>query len=254
MTNTTTIQNKEGRDGKPQNVLPGREELPNALPGRGKPRNAPQRQENPQNVPPKIKFCGLKRAEDIEMANALKIDYAGFVFAKKSRRYVPWELAEQLRGLLAPEIQAVGVFVNEDICSVAELIKRGIIDIVQLHGNEDEAYIRKLRELAACPVIKAFRIDSEEDCQKAQNSSADFVLLDSGSGGTGECFDWSMIRRMERPYFLAGGLDARNVRLAVEQLHPYALDVSSGIETDGKKDGAKMKEFANAVRCDIALA
>lgn len=222
MTNTTTIRNETGKNCSKSEKL--------------------------YNTPPKIKFCGLMRTEDIEMVNALKIDYAGFVFAKKSRRYVPRELAEQLRGQLSPEIQAVGVFVNEDICSIAELFKRRVIDIAQLHGNEDEAYIRKLRKLAACPVIKAFRIDSEEDCKRAQNSSADFVLLDSGSGGTGDCFDWSLIRQMERPYFLAGGLDAQNVRLAVEQLHPYALDVSSGIETDGKKDGAKMKEFADAVR------
>ncbi len=217
-------------------------------------KNAAIRDEIKQNCPkpeklqyplPKIKFCGLTRTEDIEMVNALKIDYAGFVFAKKSRRHVSVEQAELLRRRLSPDIQAVGVFVNEDIRHAAELLKRGVIDIAQLHGDEDEAYIKRLKEWTGQPVIKAFRMESGEDCRRAEASSADFVLLDSGNGGTGKCFDWNLLHQVKRQYFLAGGLDARNVRQAVFKFHPYALDVSSGIETDGKKDRAKMQEFVS---------
>lgn len=140
------------------------------------------------------------------------------------------------------------MFVNEAPKAVAELLDRGVIDIAQLHGTEDEEYISALRALTDRPLIKAFRIDSEQDILAAQNSTADYILLDSGNGGTGTCFDWSLIRRLERPYFLAGGLRVDNVGDAVAALDPYAVDVSSGIETGGVKDTNKMIEFVHAVR------
>ena len=196
----------------------------------------------------KIKLCGLSRPQDIQAANGLLPDYIGFVFAPKSRRYVTPKQAAQLRGLLDPGITAVGVFVNEAPKAVAELLDRGVIDIAQLHGTEDEEYISALRALTDRPLIKAFRIDSEQDILAAQNSTADYILLDSGDGGTGTCFDWSLIRRLERPYFLAGGLRVDNVGDAVAALDPYAVDVSSGIETGGVKDTNKMIEFVHAVR------
>lgn len=196
----------------------------------------------------KIKLCGLSRPQDIQTANELKPDYIGFVFAPKSRRYVTPKQAAQLRGLLDPGITAVGVFVNEAPKTVAELLDRGVIDIAQLHGTEDEEYISALRALTDRPLIKAFRIDSEQDILAAQNSTADYILLDSGNGGTGTRFDWSLIRRLERPYFLAGGLRVDNVGDAVAALDPYAVDVSSGIETGGVKDTNKMIEFVHAVR------
>lgn len=196
----------------------------------------------------RIKLCGLSRPQDIQAANELKPDYIGFVFAPKSRRYVTPKQAAQLRGLLDPGITAVGVFVNEAPKAVAELLDRGVIDIAQLHGTEDEEYISALRALTDRPLIKAFRIDSEQDILAAQNSTADYILLDSGNGGTGTCFDWSLIRRLERPYFLAGGLRVDNVGDAVAALDPYAVDVSSGIETGGVKDTNKMIEFVHAVR------
>lgn len=196
----------------------------------------------------KIKLCGLSRPQDIQAANGLLPDYIGFVFAPKSRRYVTPKQAAQLRGLLDPGITAVGVFVNEAPKAVAELLDRGVIDIAQLHGTEDEEYISALRALTDRPLIKAFRIDSEQDILAAQNSTADYILLDSGDGGTGTRFDWSLIRRLERPYFLAGGLRADNVGDAVAALDPYAVDVSSGIETGGVKDTNKMIEFVHAVR------
>lgn len=196
----------------------------------------------------KIKLCGLSQPRDIQAANELSPDYIGFVFAPKSRRYVPPKRAAELRGLLAPGISAVGVFVRESPETVAALLDCGIIDAAQLHGGEDEDYIAALRELTDRPLIKAFRIDSKQDILAAQNSTADYILLDSGNGGTGTCFDWSLIQRLERPYFLAGGLDAGNVAGAVAALNPYAVDVSSGIETGGGKDTAKMIEFVHAVR------
>lgn len=196
----------------------------------------------------KIKLCGLTRPCDIQTANRLLPDYIGFVFAPKSRRYITPEQAAALRGLLNPDLTAVGVFVNEPPKTVAELLDRGVIDIAQLHGTEDEEYISTLRALTDKPLIKAFRIDTEQDIAAAENSTADYVLLDSGNGGTGTVFDWSLIRRLKRPYFLAGGLTADNVGGAVASLHPYAVDVSSGIETGGVKDEDKMTRFVHAVR------
>lgn len=196
----------------------------------------------------KIKLCGLSRPCDIETANQLLPEYIGFVFSPTSKRYVTPEQAAVLRKGLHPAILPVGVFVDEPPENVAALRKAGIIGVAQLHGREDEAYIRRLRELTDQPIVKAFRIDTERDAAAAQQSSADYVLLDSGVGGTGTTFDWTLIRSITRPYFLAGGLDPNNVTGAVETLAPYAVDVSSGIETNGVKDSEKMEAFVQAVR------
>ena len=194
-----------------------------------------------------IKLCGLSRPCDIEAANALLPEYIGFVFAEKSRRRVTFEQAAELKKLLDPEIKAVGVFVNERPETVAQLLNADIIDLAQLHGDEDVEYIKRLRALSPKPIIQAFRISGAEDLLYAAGSSADYVLLDSGAG-TGTAFDWDIIRNIDRPYFLAGGLDPKNVGKAVRTLHPYAVDVSSGIETGGLKDRGKMAEFTAAVR------
>ncbi len=195
----------------------------------------------------KIKFCGLTRTGDIEAANELKPDYIGFVFWPKSKRAVTAGQAKTLKAKLDPSIKAVGVFVDEDMEAVKSLLDGGIIDIAQLHGHEDEDYITGLKEASGKPVIKAFRIRSEDDIRKAEASPADLVLLDAGMGD-GVTFDWSLIKNAGRPYFLAGGLDPDNAADAVRTLHPYALDVSSGIETDGLKDTNKMAAFAASVR------
>ena len=190
----------------------------------------------------KIKFCGLTRPCDIEAVNELKPDYIGFVFWQKSKRYITRSKAKELKAMLSKDIKAVGVFVDEDISQVAELLKTGRIDISQLHGSEDEAYIKELRNLTGKKIIKAFKITSEDDISKANESSADYVLLDAGMG-EGKTFDWDIINNIQRPYFLAGGLDCNNVSEAVSKLAPFAVDVSSGIETDGLKDPIKMREF-----------
>ena len=196
----------------------------------------------------KIKFCGLKRPCDIAAANRLRPTYAGFVFAKKSSRYLTYETAEILRRQLSKEIQTVGVFVNAAPEEIAAAFDRGIIDLAQLHGNEDEAYIRRLRAWKNRPLIKAFQIDTMEDIRAAEQCIADFVLLDHGGGGTGARFDWNLLEKMQRPYFLAGGLDAASAAEAVRRYHPYAVDVSSGIETEGFKDPGKMEAFLKAVQ------
>ncbi len=204
-----------------------------------------QRQEKSQI---KIKLCGLTRPSDIEAVNSIHPDYIGFVFAKKSRRYVSPERVKTLKELLHPDILAVGVFVDEEPETVAAWLSSGIIDMAQLHGGEDEDYIGRLRQLTEKPVIKAFSVREEQDVRNACLSTADFVLLDAGSGGTGTAFDRKLLAGMDRPYFLAGGLDPSTVEEAVKRWRPYAVDVSSGIETDGCKDAEKMREFAQRVR------
>lgn len=194
----------------------------------------------------RIKMCGLRRAEDIAAANELKPDYVGFVFFPGSRRYIPPEEARKLRAALLPGIRPVGVFVDEKPETVAALLEEGIVDMAQLHGHEDEAYLARLRRLTAAPLIRAFRVREIGDIGQAEASSADAVLLDAGAGD-GKTFDWGLLRDMGRPYFLAGGLDPGNVAFAVRELHPFAVDVSSGIETDGFKDIVKMRAFIQAV-------
>lgn len=195
----------------------------------------------------KIKFCGLKREEDISFANIILPDYIGFVFAKKSKRYVTPEKAAELKEKLDGRILSVGVFVNENPKEVAELLNKRVIDLAQLHGNEDEEYIRELKSLTSNSIIKAFSVTGENDVKSALQSKADLILLDSPLAGSGKQFNWNLLKNITVPYFLAGGLNHENVFEAVQKLKPYAVDVSSGIETDGFKDFDKMKRFA-AVR------
>ena len=195
----------------------------------------------------KIKLCGLSRIEDIELANQLAPEYVGFVFWEKSKRNVSLEQARLLREKLDESILSAGVFVDADMEYILTLVQAGIINIVQLHGHEDEAYIRDLRKLVDCPIIKAFCIRNDEDMELANKSSADMVLLDSGMG-TGVTFDWRRLKFVSRSYILAGGLNPSNIVEAVTTLHPFGVDVSSGIETDGLKDPAKMREFVRLVR------
>lgn len=196
----------------------------------------------------KIKLCGLSKLCDIKAANELMPEYIGFIFAEKSRRYVSPEQAAKLKEQLSKDIKSVGVFVNAKPEYIVDLLGSGMIDIAQLHGGESEEYINRLRQFTDKPIIKAFSVDGERDIEEANASGADYVLLDSGKGGTGTVFDWDLIRKMNRPYFLAGGLTVSNVGNAVEKLRPYAVDVSSGIETDGYKDRNKMEMFVKAVR------
>jgi len=196
----------------------------------------------------KIKLCGLSRVADIEVANILQPEFVGFIFYEKSKRYISPAQAATFKNILDKKISAVGVFVDEKISAVAEIAK--FLDLIQLHGDEDENYISELKKITAKKIIKAFKIKTAEDLQRAKNSRADFILLDSGAG-TGETFNWQLLKNFEREYFLAGGLTVENVSAAVKILKPFAVDVSSGIETGGLKDAAKMKNFVQIVRSSI---
>lgn len=195
----------------------------------------------------KIKICGLFRPEDVDYVNAAMPDYIGFVFAE-SRRQVSRGQAERLRSRLHENIIPVGVFVNEPIEQVAKLLDEGVIHMAQLHGREDEDYILKLKAITGKPVIRAISVKTSLDVQLAQGSSADYILLDQGKGGSGVSFDWGLINGANRPFFLAGGLNLENIRDAVEKVKPYAVDLSSGVETDGLKDKYKIMEIVRRIR------
>ena len=205
----------------------------------------------------KIKLCGMRRPEDIRAVNQAKPDYIGFICSRRFWRHISLEEAAVLKEMLDPGIRAVGVFVDEPYEEIAGWLKKGVIDLVQLHGEEDEYYIRQLRKVmlfqeTLVPVIQAFRVKTETDLLRAGHSIADYILLDSGAG-SGVTFDWSLLESMKRPYFLAGGLGPDNVAEAIRRFHPYAVDMSSSLETERKKDPEKIRravrEARNAAGC-----
>ena len=188
----------------------------------------------------KIKICGLFRDCDIDYINEAMPDYAGFIlhFPKSHRNIDPVQ-AQHLRGRLRPEIRAVGVFVDQPVQTVLEAVKIARLDVIQLHGHEDNVYIQIIKEKTGKPVWKALRIRTALDLDEARVSSADEVILDNGYG-TGVPFDWKMVREFGRPFVLAGGLTPGNIREAVRLLRPKALDLSSGVETNNVKDREKI--------------
>ena len=220
------------------------------------------KKENRPNNRPIVKICGLRRREDAEAAGFLQPDLAGFILSPGYRRSIDIEKAKTLRRILSPQIGTVGVFVDASYAEIVQAADAGCISMIQLHGSEDETFIRKITALTGLPVIKAFRIGGPEDLAAAAASSAPWVLLDSGSG-TGRCFDWDLLDRFlkeqaaehDGPLFpgghqwiLAGGLTAENVPAAIQRFHPDGVDVSSKVETGGWKDPAKMAAFLAAVR------
>lgn len=207
-----------------------------------------------KNDTPKIKICGLRRMEEIEYANRLLPDFIGFIFVSDRRRYIEPDTAAKLYTALDRRIQAVGVFIDEPLICLERLLSLSCMDVIQLHGTEDDTYIAAVRAMTDKPIIKAFSVRSAEDIKRAQDSAADWILLDSKSAGSGTTFDWSLLSSLNRPFFLAGGLHPGNVREAIALTHPYALDVSSGVETDNRKDFVKMQELIRAVRSDLPLS
>ena len=196
----------------------------------------------------KIKICGIKRLEDIEIVNRYKPDYIGFVFAD-SKRKVTYDLASKMKKNLDSSIKSVGVFVDEDIDEIIKLYEHGIIDIAQLHGLEDEDYIKKLKQKSnyQLEIINAIEMSNEKNLLEYDDSLADYLLLDSGKG-SGKTFDWRLIRKdLKKEFFLAGGLNAENIVKAIEEFDPYAVDLSSSVETNGYKDELKIKEVMEAV-------
>ncbi len=230
---------------------------------------------------PRVKLCGMFRADDVAAVCAVRPDFCGFIvdFPKSHRSVTPGQVArfcEQIdaaeeaagavagsegdaaattagagdgaaRSALAHPIWRVGVVVDRPLDEVARLADDVGIDFVQLHGHEDAPYVDALRARTGIGIIQAFRLREPADAVRAQESHADLVLLDNGQG-TGATFDWSLVRDVSRPFLLAGGLDAGNVEQALGQVHPWGADVSSGIETDRLKDPAKMAAVVLAVR------
>ena len=197
----------------------------------------------------KIKICGLRRREDILAVNEARPDYCGFIIEfPKSFRSVTADKVRELVKDLSPEIKGVGVFVNAPVEFVSGLLNDGTLALAQLHGQEDEAYIRELKKLTDKPIIKVFSVKTSEDIEKALQSPADYILLDQGSGGTGMTFDWSLIPKIERPFFLAGGIGSENLEQAIREIRPYAVDLSSSVETDKWKDPEKIRNVVDIVR------
>lgn len=229
----------------------------------------------------RIKICGLKRMEDIQAVNEYMPEYIGFVFAN-TKRFISDELAAELKGALDKKIKAVGVFVNEPIAHVVKLASEGIIDVIQLHGQEDLNYVNQLKEeLEKIPgrrdgngqpeIIKAVRIDvslevtEEKEAEiikenqrlidEAKALQVDYLLFDAKVkgilGGSGKQFDIAGLPPDEAigmPYFLAGGIGLHNVKQLIALRNPYGIDVSSAVETDGYKDKEKIREFIETVR------
>ena len=196
----------------------------------------------------KIKICGLKRLEDIGIVNKYKPDYIGFVFAD-SKRKVSHKLASELKSNLDSEIISVGVFVDASQEEILDLYDKGIIDMAQLHGHEDENYIASLKEKtnSKLQVINAIEMSEGIDLNEYANTQADYLLLDSGKG-SGKTFDWRLIRKdLKKEFFLAGGLDISNICQAIREFEPYAVDLSSSLETDGFKDENKIKEIMEVI-------
>ena len=197
----------------------------------------------------KIKICGLFRPCDIEYVNAVRPDWCGFIvnFPKSHRNRTPDQVRALRRGL-AEGVVPVGVFVDQPVEDVAALLNDGTISVARLHGHEDAAYIAALRAAApGHPVWRAFKVRGPEDLEAAGASPADLVILDNGYG-TGETFDWSMAGGVARPFLLAGGLTPENIPDAIRLLHPYGLDISSGVETDKQKDPEKIRAAVAAAR------
>ena len=197
----------------------------------------------------KIKICGLRRREDILAVNEAKPDYCGFIIEfPRSFRSITADKARELVRELSPKIRAVGVFVNAPMELVRDLLNDGTLALAQLHGQEDESYIRELKTYTDKLIIKAFSIKTAEDIEKALQSPADYILLDQGGGGTGKTFDWSLIPEIQRPFFLAGGIGASNLEQAIREIHPYAVDLSSSVETEKWKDPMKIRQVVDIVR------
>lgn len=195
----------------------------------------------------KIKICGLFRDIDIDYVNQTKPDYIGFIIGfPKSHRNISNNQVAEFKLKLDSKIKSVGVFVNATFEEILEVEQ--YLDVIQLHGNEDNEYIQKLREkIPNKEVWKAFKIKSKEDLITSQNSQADKIVLDNGYG-TGECFDWNLLGEFNKDYILAGGINPENIRQAIDSFHPDIIDISSGVETDKLKDLNKIKQIIKEIR------
>ena len=220
----------------------------------------------PTYYTPKVKMCGISKVETIPAVVEAKPDYMGLVFAPSKRQVTVDQakiLVEELHRGYAKKygsdtehdkndtIKTVGVFVNETVDNLVTIANEANLDAVQLHGDEDEAFIQSLKERTNVEVWKAIQIRTAADTEKWIDSSADMLLFDAyhkdERGGTGDVFDWSCLDEFERPFMLAGGIDSTNVARAIRTVRPYGIDISSGIETNGVKDDEKITAFTKLV-------
>lgn len=198
-----------------------------------------------------VKFCGLFREDDIKYANILKPDFTGFVYAE-SKRKISVEKSAYLKSMLDKNIVSVGVFLNNDVEEIIEICSKGIIDIIQLHGEYDNKLINTLKEKTGKKITASINVKSVEDILHLQNSLSDYVLLDGAKSGSGVMFDYSLLdealaKGFNRNYFLAGGLNINNIHKALEY-NPYCIDISSGIEANGVKDFNLMKDIMQKIK------
>lgn len=200
----------------------------------------------------KVKICGLTRMEDIHIVNQYKPDYIGFVFAE-SKRKISIDNASRLKDILDKSIKSVGVFVNEPIANIVYLCNEGIIDMIQLHGDETIEYIMELKGWIKTPIIKAIRVQNKEQIIEQSSYPCDYLLLDTyvvgQYGGSGVTFDKNMIpSTITKPMFIAGGLNKENITKTIAGVMPYGVDISSGVETCGLKDASKIEEMIHVIR------
>ena len=200
----------------------------------------------------KLKICGLTCEADVAAVNEVKPDFAGFVIEVPGRRrsVTPEQVKVLVKGL-NEETLPIGVFVDAPPELPISLLRDGTLWAAQLHGNEDEDYIEKIQNMTGKPVIKAFSIKTPEDVKRALRSPADYILLDQGGGGTGKTFDWTLIPEIRREFFLAGGLGTENLRQAIREIRPYAVDLSSSVETDKWKDPEKIRQVVDIVKKSV---
>lgn len=203
----------------------------------------------------KIKICGLQRSQDIEIVNEFIPDYVGFIMSTKEkfRRQIPVDKAQKLSELLDPMIKPVGVFVDEPVEFIEDICRNDIVEVVQLHGNENMEYILELRKRIPNPIIKAVHVSSIAQIVAAEKIPCSYLLLDTAyedkAGGGGVKFNWDLIpNKVSKPFFLAGGLNADNILEAIKQVNPYCVDLSSSVETEGYKDREKVREVIKKVR------
>src|SRR3989338_3400535 len=196
----------------------------------------------------KVKICGITNYEDAAHAAILGADYLGFNFYELSPRHVDESEVKKFIGRLPKNIKKVGVFVNQNLDKGEKIVKALDLDLIQLHGDETRDYCSKLKAETKKQIIKAFRIKDKNDINKIKNYNVDYLMFDASEkgmfGGTGKTFDWKIVKAINKPFFLSGGLNPENVKEAIRTAKPYAVDSASGIEINPrKKDYRKMKEF-----------
>ena len=193
-----------------------------------------------------IKICGLRTEQDVDCINAAKPDYAGVVLCSRLHRGIDREQAKQLRRRLDSNIPLIGLFVNDPFCDVLVALRQGIVDMVQLQGTESEEYITSLQMMSRKPVIKACRVHDASVLPYAESSAADYILLDSASEG--ERYRPELIQQVKRPYFLSGGLSPENLEKAIQELHPWGVNLLEGVETEGQIDPRKVAAAVEIAR------